>query len=330
MNSRKIHIVRTAVIIKPISFSRHRDFLENIPLIPVFYTPRWHMLMQAYYHEKSQVWGIFDGAALQGFIPVTRLKLGKTLLQGIVSQPWGAWGGLFPRNKDALSDALVQYMKSLSGIDICILHDNPLQPANDDKVPKEENDTFIIDLCPDKEKLWQSFSSRKRNDIRRAEKKGVHVELDSAEDGPALAWDMYSKSLDSRGKEGAKYDKAFFHNCFSCLGQDVEFYTASYKNRIIAGSLFYKGKNIIHYAFAFGEREYYHLNAHSLIIWKVCSEYAGRMQCFDLGASQHIASLEKFKAAFGTKKYGLAKRYVPLNMKGNIYTKIKQIRERTE
>ncbi len=318
------------MIIKPLSTSAHQDFIGGHHLVPVYYTPQWQSLLKAMFQDSSQVWGIFNGKELHSIIPVTRQHMGKGMIRGVVSQPWGSWGGLFPEGSRDSCNALWNHLHNLPGTDLFILYKNPFDSGAYSGISKmPDSETLILDLNRKSDEIWGSLTSRKRNDIRRAEKKGVRVRLYTEDDAGKVAGEMYLQWLDNRQQNpGVRYDASFFQKCFTHLGKNIELYTAYHENNLIAGSIFYLGKKMIHYAFAFGDKNFYHLNAHSLILWEVCRLHAEKMSFLDLGSSREIRSLVKFKLAFQPQIYSISREVLPLSIKGRLYHGLKNKMEK--
>jgi serine/alanine adding enzyme len=150
------------------------------------------------------------------------------------------------------------------------------------------------------------YSSRKRNNIRKAEKHGVEIEMDSSRESIAVFLELYEFTAVKHALSGYYHlSKDFLNEYFSMLPNKTLFANAVYKGRIISSALILLGEDIAHYHFAANHPEYSYLQGNSLLIYKA-SVYAKMLgkKLMDLGSAVPGSPLEVFKSSFvykGTK-----------------------------
>lgn len=161
--------------------------------------------------------------------------------------------------------------------------------------------TVCLDLSLSEDDIWmKQFSSKNRNEIRKAEKEGVRiVESKNYE----IFRELYNSTMINVGAEDYYYftqeyydeiSKSLKDNCILCL--------AIYEGKAIAGSMFMFSKYYAHYHLSARDKNYSRLSANNYILnygVKKAKERGCRFFHFGGGTDGNIDnSLLKFKMSF--------------------------------
>jgi serine/alanine adding enzyme len=167
----------------------------------------------------------------------------------------------------------------------------------------QEHLNIIIDLSKTNEELWKDVFSKRRNEIRKAEKEGVEVrEIDSFEElqiAYSILVEVYSR---------AKFPLAnqeLFNNSFRILFPKglIKYFGAFYNNNLIGILITLCYKNVIYDWYAGSFKRFYNKCPNDLLPWKVfLNTKAQGYNIFDFGGAGHPDSnygVRDYKKKFG-------------------------------
>ncbi len=271
---------------------------------PIFQQQEWLEFLENYFGKK-----VMYLKENNNKLPFLSQKIAKGLIDACVSLPFGAWGHFpIPHNISVKTDIFIIYTT-----------------VNINSSYKKSITTFFLDISQNEENIWKNFTSRKRNDIRRAQKVTCKMKKISGTDAAIMSFELYRKTVATWKNPRIVYDKRYFELLFKHLGEKAFLCLADYKEGK-AGIIILRGENILHYYFAFGDRNVYKYNPHSLLLWKICSQSWGKFKYIDLGPSHGNIYLEKFKMGFKPIKKDIFCYYIPVTFKGKLYLFFKKIR----
>ena len=161
--------------------------------------------------------------------------------------------------------------------------------------------THVLDLEKDYERIFASYNSSIRNQVKKAKRRGVVVEdvLNAAE-----VYDYYqihTQLAQQKGNYNFIYPVELFLNTIK-LRSHVKMLVAKSEGKIIAGGLFFKDGCSVKYWQGTADRNYSHLYPSRAVLneaiqW-ACDSGA---TYFDFGGSAGVTSLEKFKSSWGAQ-----------------------------
>lgn len=150
----------------------------------------------------------------------------------------------------------------------------------------EEHLNIHIDLTKSEEELWREVSSKRRNEIRRAQKEGTTVSELTRENEINEAYGIL-KEVYSRAKLPL-HDKSLFDAAYNILFPkgNIKFFGAFFEKKLIGVivALCYKGR--VYDWYAGSRREYYKKYPNDLLPWEVFlwAQKAG-YKLFDFGGA---------------------------------------------
>lgn len=302
-----------------ISKSQYVEFIASFPACGFFHQDQWLQFMERFTGSDCKMFGFFEQDDLIGVLPLVSERIAKGHLKGWMSLPFGNWAGVMSSSALCFDDLLKVLKAQLDG-DVLVIHQTPLASFDLNPDSAQCQDTHWINLQAEPDDIWMGFASKKRNDIRRAEKQESVIRCINGSEAARLSWDMYQENLQRwKGGSGMVYCLDFFEKLFECCGENVELWSIAYADIPQAGIIIYRSKGILHYAFAFGAKEVYKYNPHSQLLWEVCKKYHHQYQWLDLGFSGDLPALEKFKKAFRPQAFPVASFVFALSLKGRAY-----------
>lgn len=266
-----IKIIRNA---SEIDLNKLEIFISNHPHGNFFQTTKaFHFFQSVDNYEPVLVVAI-DGEEIVGSVLAVVIKEGKGL-KGYFSRRCIVRGG--PLVKDENPEVYSQILYKLNEIAkkkaIYLQFRNFFDLTNLKKNFNEQNYIFeerlniIVDLSKSEEVLWKEVHSKRRNEIRRAEKEGTTFK--SLEDRSELdiTYDILKEVYD-RAKLPFP-DNKFFETAYDILAPDyLKIFLAINQEKIIGTMYILCFKNIMYDWYAGSYQAYYKKYPNDLIPWK--------------------------------------------------------------
>ncbi len=146
--------------------------------------------------------------------------------------------------------------------------------------------TFILDMTPTEEKLFENFKQKTRYNIRLAEKKGVQIVEDSTEQG----LEDYLKILKETTKRQAFYahSNTYFKDMWSTLSASgmAHILKAVYEGKTLVTWIVFIHNNVLYYPYGASSSEHKELMASNLMMWEAI-KFGKKNNCqsFDMWGS---------------------------------------------
>jgi len=239
-----------------------------------------------------------DGAV--GLVPLVRVRrrldaltmmLGMPL--GLEGTPVAVEGPLAPGHVQGLFDAL----------DSCgrlVLHGGAGgSPPVDGSV--EHVTTHVLDLRPGFEVLWtDSFTSKNRNMVRKADKRGVEIANETAAGRADTYYDIYADASKQWGYASPPYPRSLISALID--SGEAELWIAREEGEAVGGLILLRGSSDVLYwsgATVPGKQELAPSNA--LLSEAIKAACERGVEYLDLGGSTGLPGVERFKESFGAQ-----------------------------
>lgn len=161
--------------------------------------------------------------------------------------------------------------------------------------------TITIDLT-DKDEIWNNFSSKNRNVIRKAIKNDVVIEKGLSKELFTEFKNIYNQTMQRDDADNYYYFKdEFYDSLLNDLSDNTDIYYALYDNKIIASSIILKCNGRLSYHLSGSLKEYSSLAASNLLLCRVAewgSENGYKSFHLGGGVGSKEDSLYAFKKAF--------------------------------
>jgi hypothetical protein len=167
---------------------------------------------------------------------------------------------------------------------------------------RQEYTTQVLYLDRSYDAIFRGFSETARNQIRRAERKGVVVRRATERQDVRTYYALYQKMVAQRANWATIYPESLFFELVS-LKDDVIFLLTEVDNKAVSGGWFFRDGNSFMYWHSVLDYEFSRYFPHyALINHAIRLASQERMSSFNMGASLGTASLEQFKSFWGTHK----------------------------
>jgi hypothetical protein len=168
---------------------------------------------------------------------------------------------------------------------------------------EERGKTVFIDL-DSPEFIWDHFTGKNRNMIRKAQKSGVEIFWGRSPKLMINFGNLYKAAMDKNNADDYYYFKKQFYDCnLYDLKNNCMIFYAVYQEKIIAMSIILHGNRQMHYHLSASDEFYKHLAPTNLLLYEAaCWGSANNFKTFHLGGGLHSAedNLFHFKKAFHT------------------------------
>jgi len=168
---------------------------------------------------------------------------------------------------------------------------------------EERGKTVFIEL-DSPEFIWDHFTGKNRNMVRKAQKSGVEIFWGRSPELIIKFADLYKATMDKNNADDYYYFKKQFYdsNLYDLKNNCMVFY-AVYQEKIIAMSMILHGNRLMNYHLSASDEFYKHLAPTNLLLYEAaCWGSANNCKTFHLGGGLHSMEdkLFHFKKAFHT------------------------------
>jgi len=285
------------------------DAIKHAPRPHLSAASGWYLTIQrAYGHLPLYLWaeGASEGSAVLPAFLVRRPVLGTVVTSMPFLDAGGPCGG-----SGRIADALVNHLvaearrRGASRVELrCIRPmDQPLEPSL-------EKVTLMLPLPSDPDRLWRSLDPKVRNQIRKAERSGLTVEVG----GINLLDDFYRVfAVNMRDLGSPVHAKKFFRTILETFGESARVVLVKKNGVSLGGLISLVFKDTIYVPWASSLREYASFSPNMLLYWdtlrRACT---GGLSRFDFGRSSRGSGTYRFKRQWGAEEVQLFWYTIPL------------------
>jgi len=245
--------------------------------------------------------GVIDEQGkFQGIAP---LVFQKSILFGkyLTSMAYFNYGGLLTSNQKAfqmLFDEIMKLAKETGAGHIELRNRNELVSYENLRVKKSKV-TMYLDLPRNEEILWNSFKSKLRSQIKRAQREHFEVRI-----GKDSELNSFYKvfSINMRDLGTPVYSKSFFRNVLTEFSKQAHIITLYKDAQPIASALLFGFNDTVEVPWASSLYTFNKLGANMLLYWEML-KYAieNGYTKFDFGRSTIDSGTHRFKEQWGAK-----------------------------
>ncbi len=283
--------------------------LDQTPHAHLAMAPQWHEVIQRAYAHRPLYFSAQDSAAGPGVLPAFRVH--HWLLGTVVTSmpfldaggPCGASSGTARR----LADRLMTEARALGAGRVELRCTAPLAlPVQ----PSLEKVTLVLPLPPDPDRLWRSLDPKVRNQVRKAERSGLTIEV-----GGIDRLDEFYRvfAVNMRDLGSPLHAKTFFRVILDAFGQWARVILALKDTTPVGGLISLAFKDTLYVPWASSLRQYAPFCPNMLLYWETlrlgCKNGLSR---FDFGRSSRRSGTYHFKRQWGAGESQLYWYTIPL------------------
>lgn len=159
--------------------------------------------------------------------------------------------------------------------------------------------TFMLPLDRKIEELWKNIGSRKKKQVRKAERSGIQIMEATSEADLKAFYLLYQKTMKKLGSPPQPYK--FFDRIWHLFyPQNMRIFLARYEAECIAAKLVFLHKNVIYQAYKASLKEYLQLRPNDLLQWHLIKWGNDHgFTCVDFGRSRENEGTVLFKKQWG-------------------------------
>ena len=272
----------------------------------------WKAVYEEVFGFKTFYILIKDDKKIRGILPLILIKsplIGKGSF--LISTPYITQSGIclngFNVDPTPVIDRLSQLIKDCGARYVEIRQIIPFM--SDTLFTRKDNFTFQIDLSKGAEKLWEGFTPKVRNQIRKAQKSGI--EIATGKDKYFI--DSFYHVFSERMKELSfpAYPKRYIESIIKNFNNNSRIILARYKGKIIGGMLLISFSDTLSNPYAATLVEYNSLCPNNLMYWEAIQQGArDGFSVFDMGRSQAGRGTYEFKKQWGAEPIQLYYQYL--------------------
>jgi serine/alanine adding enzyme len=259
----------------------------------------WERIIhQSYRHQTFYLLACREKAVV-GILPLVWVK-SRLFGNVLSSMPYQDYGGIAaddtPTARGLLEFALD--LKTKCQCSSLELRHKELSSQAGDGLRKDKV-TLVLDLSGGADETWKLFSSKARNQIRKAQKSGLTTQIG----GQELLPDFFRVfSVNMRDLGSPVHDLSFFAGIFQEFGEKARLIVVRDNGLIIGGLVCLLFKNTAVVPWASSLRNYFTKCPNNLLYWDAI-QYACDQGCktFDFGRSSIGSGTYNFKLQWGAK-----------------------------
>lgn len=233
-----------------------------------------------------------------GVLPLIHLK--SPLFGNFASSmPWFNYGGPLAQS-EAIAEQLIAaatpalLAEGAAHVELRETSERSNWPSRQDKV------SMLLSLGSEADELWQSFPSKLRSQIRRAQREQYSIE----QGGVELLDDWYHVFVTNMRDLGTPvYSKQWFGELLQCFPEQASLHVVYIKQSPVAVGFLIEDKSVMQIPWASTLKAYNHLAVNMLLYWHVL-QYSIERRChwFDFGRSTRDAGTYRFKKQWGAEE----------------------------
>jgi FemAB-related protein (PEP-CTERM system-associated) len=274
------------------------NYVMRSDLSTCYHLSGWREVIRKSFGHDAYYLYAEDINGIKGILPLFHIK-SAFFGNFIVSMPYFNYGGICADNTEIatlLLEKAIEIAHKVKAKHIELRHTSHLA----DMPEKTAKVSMRLQLTNNPDKLWESFSSKLRSQVRRPDKEGMYAKLGKEEELDSF-YKVFSANMRDLGTP--VYPKRFFRNILREFTDSTFTCTVYTKDGRPAASGFLAGfKDRLEIPWASSLRKHNHLSPNMLLYWTAL-QFACKTgyAVFDFGRSTPEEGSYKFKEQWGAK-----------------------------
>ncbi|MBI3583256.1 MAG: peptidoglycan bridge formation glycyltransferase FemA/FemB family protein [Nitrospinae bacterium] len=290
-------------------WNRFLNESENASFASLF---NWKAIYEEVFGFKTFYLLIKDDKKIRGILPLVLIKsplIGKGSF--LISTPYLTQSGLclngISFDPTPVINTLSKLIKECGAKYAEIRQIVPFM--SDNLFTRKDNFTFRLNLSHGAERLWNGFSPKMRNHIRKAQKSGIEIITGKDQYFINGFYQVFSKRM--KELSFPAYPKSYIEAIIKNFDNNSRIILAMHKEKIIGGMLLISLKETLSFPYAATLVEYNHLCPNNLMYWEAIQQGAREgFSILDMGRSHEGSSTYQFKKQWGASAVQLYYQYL--------------------
>lgn len=272
------------------------QYVESSPAASLYHRAEWKSLIEKVFGHECYFFHASSNEKIVGVLPLVRLN-SKLFGDFMVSMPYFNSGGAIANSlsvEKKLMSAANDFAKSIGTSHIEYRDDIKRDlPARTEKV------NMILSLTDSETELWDSFPSKLRSQIKRAQRENTQVKIG----GKECLNDFYAVFAQNMRDLGTPvYSKSFFKNILLTFPENSAIVVIYLNNKPVAAAFLLGQKGMLEIPWASTLKSVNHLSINMLLYWVVLKfAITKKYHYFDFGRSSKDAGTYRFKQQWGAQ-----------------------------
>ncbi len=286
-------------LLAPQSYSEWDDYIINSSRSCLYHLSCWKdVIEKSFKHNTYYLMASDANKKIKGVLPLVRLK---SILFGdyMVSLPFFNYGGPCGDDLETENELLNAAIDIGKAEGVSHIEFRDIQKRENNIPCKTEKVSMILELPDTPDKLWESFDSKLRSQIKKPMKEGMAVETGGIEQLNNF-YEVFSKNMRDLGTP--VYGKNFFENIFKSYPEQTKICTIKLKDTAVASGFLLGFQKRLEIPWASSLKEYNRFSPNMLLYWSVLKfAIENGYKQFDFGRSSADSGTYKFKEQWGAK-----------------------------
>ncbi|GFO63703.1 FemAB family PEP-CTERM system-associated protein [Geomonas paludis] len=282
-------------------------FVASRPGATSYHRYLWKDVVQESFGHAGYYLMARRGGEPVGVLPLIHMK---SVLFGnfLVSVPFFNYGGVLagdPAAVQPLLDEGVKVMARCGAAHLELRHRGEPLPG---LATRSHKVTMILDLAEDADSQWRGFTPKLRNQVRKAQKSGLHVVSGGCEllDG---FYRVFCRNMRDLGTP--VYGRRFFENVLRAPDAQARVVSVLLGKEPVASGIMTRFRDTVEVPWASSVRDYRELCPNNLLYWEAIRLAIGEgAACFDFGRSTPGEGTYRFKKQWGARAVALHWQYL--------------------
>jgi FemAB-related protein (PEP-CTERM system-associated) len=276
--------------------STWRRAVDDLAEARLAHAPEWHAVIRSTYQHEPLYLEAEDGDGGWGILPafIVRRPVGGAVVSSMPYLDGGGPCGSSAALADALVAHLIEEARSVGADAVELRCPWRLAVASE---PMEHKVSLTLSLPGDPGRLWQQLDGSVRNQIRKAERSGLSVEIGGAEKLDEF-YPIFATRMHELGSP--VHARRFFGDVFQAFGAQARLALVRKGATPIGGLIALGFKDVFTVPWASCLRPYLTLCPNMLLYWEAIRTGCGQgFRRFDFGRSTRDSGTYRFKRQWG-------------------------------
>jgi serine/alanine adding enzyme len=290
-----------------------RRAVDGLAEARLAHAPEWQAVIRSAYRHEPLYLEAEDGDGGWGVLPafIVRRPVGGTVVSSMPYLDGGGPCGSSAALADALLASLIEEARG-AGADAVELRCPRRLPVAAE--PMEHKVNLTLSLPDDAGRLWRQLDGSVRNQVRKAERSGLSVEVGGAEKLDEF-YPIFSARMHELGSP--VHARRFFGDVFQAFGAQARLVLVRKGQAPIGGLIALGFKDVLTVPWASCLRPYLTLCPNMLLYWEAIRAGCGQgFRRFDFGRSTRDSGTYRFKRQWGAREEPLFWYTVPTGRPG--------------
>ena len=288
--------------------SAWHSFIQSASLATAYHQFGWkHVISKSFGHHCYYLAAIDDAGEWQGMLPLVHMR-SKLFGNFIVSVPYVNYGGLLIRSEAAVTPLLneAERLRCTAGASHVELRH--LSYCLEDQPSRQHKVTMLLGLADNIDDQWRTFNAKVRNQVRKAEKNGLHCVIGQLELLDAF-YQVFARNMRDLGTP--VYSKKFFRNVLATFSDSTKIIAVYHEGNVIAAGIALWFKKTLEIPWASSIRDYKAYCPNNMLYWQAIQfAIEHGFKTFDFGRSTPNEGTYHFKKQWGAQPRQLHWQYL--------------------